>query len=166
MDGKNTVTIVVGKWSVRFCMEDGRSMTLTEVRHVPNLQKNLISIGMLDLKGCSFEANGGTLRVSKGNKEMLREGRLEGYTNWRGVSKLGKLLSDMGPVVLARRMDKGSNRCTEARKASAGDVQREAQRKETKSILEAVQRRDFISGGDLSSCAHKGGEMEPRQLAK
>ena len=28
---------------------------------------------MLDSKGCSFEANGGTLRVSKGNKEMLLE---------------------------------------------------------------------------------------------
>ncbi|GFZ11250.1 hypothetical protein Acr_22g0006480 [Actinidia rufa] len=58
------------------------------------------------------------------------------------------------------------------------DVHREAQRKETKSILrsctakdEAMPKRvsfalDLISGGVLSSCAHKGGEMEPRQLAK
>ena len=48
------------------------------------------------------------------------ERRLEGYTDWRGVSRQGELLSDMGPVVLARRVDKGSNRCTEVRKASAG----------------------------------------------
>ena len=33
---------------------------------------------------------------------------------------MGELLSDMGLVVLARRIDKGSNRCTKARKASAG----------------------------------------------
>ncbi|GFZ16178.1 hypothetical protein Acr_25g0005870 [Actinidia rufa] len=52
-------------------MTDGRSMTLTEVRHVYNLLKNLISIGMLDSKGCSFDASIGTLRVFKGNKEML-----------------------------------------------------------------------------------------------
>ncbi|GFS30259.1 hypothetical protein Acr_00g0011030 [Actinidia rufa] len=36
--------------------------------------------------------------------------RLEGYIG--GVSRQGELLSDMGPVVLARRMDKGRNRCT------------------------------------------------------
>ncbi|GFS42838.1 hypothetical protein Acr_00g0081980 [Actinidia rufa] len=46
--------------------------------------------------------------------------RLKGYIDWRGVSKQGELLSDMGPVVLARRMDKGNNRYTEARKVSVG----------------------------------------------
>ncbi|GFY84847.1 hypothetical protein Acr_03g0016210 [Actinidia rufa] len=58
------------------------------------------------------------------------------------------------------------------------DVHREAQRKETKSILRSCTAKgavtpkrvsfalDLISGGVLSSCAHKGGEMEPRQLAK
>ena len=53
-------------------------------------------------------------------RRCCRERRLEGYTDWRGVSRQGELLSDMGPVVLARRVDKGSNRCTEVRKASAG----------------------------------------------
>ncbi|GFY93698.1 hypothetical protein Acr_09g0001440 [Actinidia rufa] len=116
----NTASRVVGRGSVRFRMADGRFVTLTEVRHVPNLRKNLISIGMLDSKGCSFEASGGILRVSKGNKEMMWERRLEGYTDWRECPDRGELLFDMGPVVLARRVDKGSNRCTEVRKASAG----------------------------------------------
>ncbi|GFZ06477.1 hypothetical protein Acr_18g0006470 [Actinidia rufa] len=184
-DGKSdwvldSASRVVGKWSVRFRMVDGRPMTLTEVRHVPNLRKKLISIG-------------GTLRVSKENKEMLWKKKTRGlYTDWRGVSKQGELLSDMGPIVLVRRMDKGSNHCTEVRKAIAGvlggsvmvlggsgaDVHREAQRKETKSILRSCTTKgskmpkrvsfalDLISGGDLCSCAHKGGEMEPRQLVK
>ncbi|GFZ06276.1 hypothetical protein Acr_18g0004460 [Actinidia rufa] len=56
--------------------------------------------------------------IHEGN--AAREGRLKGYTNWRGVSRQEELLSDIGPVVLARRMDEESNRCTEARKASAG----------------------------------------------
>ncbi|GFY81184.1 hypothetical protein Acr_01g0009930 [Actinidia rufa] len=67
----NTASRVVGNGSVRFCIADGRSVTLTEVRHVPNLRKNLISIEMLDSKGCNFKANEGTLRVFKENKEML-----------------------------------------------------------------------------------------------
>ncbi|GFZ21899.1 hypothetical protein Acr_29g0010610 [Actinidia rufa] len=37
----------------------------------------------------------------------------------RGVSRQGELLSDMGPVVLARRVDQGSNRCTGVRKVIA-----------------------------------------------
>ncbi|GFZ19436.1 hypothetical protein Acr_28g0001410 [Actinidia rufa] len=122
---------------------------------------------------------------------------------------------EKSPVILARRMDKGSNRCTEVRKASTGvlggfimvpegsgavqerrkifwdiyrslsrvvqpvqDVQREIQRKETKSILRNCTAKgammlkrvsfalDLTSGSGLSSCAYKGGEMEPRQLAK
>ncbi|GFY94004.1 hypothetical protein Acr_09g0004500 [Actinidia rufa] len=58
------------------------------------------------------------------------------------------------------------------------DVHREAQRKETKSILRSCTAKgaatpkrvsfalNLISGGVLSSCAHKGGKIEPRQLAK
>ncbi|GFY84660.1 hypothetical protein Acr_03g0014340 [Actinidia rufa] len=38
----------------------------------------------------------------------------------RGVFRQGELLSDMGPVVLARRVDKESSHCTEVRKASTG----------------------------------------------
>ncbi|GFZ21904.1 hypothetical protein Acr_29g0010660 [Actinidia rufa] len=48
------------------------------------------------------------------------EERLEGYTNWRVVCRQGELLSDIGTMVLARRMDKGSNSCIKVRKASTG----------------------------------------------
>ncbi|GFY98604.1 hypothetical protein Acr_13g0000050 [Actinidia rufa] len=162
----NTSSRVVGRGSVRFCMADGRSVTLTEWRNSQSFQGK--------------------------TRRCCGERRLEGYTDWRGMSRQEELLSDMGPVVLARRVDKGSNRCTEVRKASAGvlggsvmvlggsgvDVHREAQRKETKSILRSCTAKgavmpkrvpfalDLISGGVLFSCAHKGGEMEPRQLAK
>ncbi|GFS35513.1 Zim17-type zinc finger protein [Actinidia rufa] len=68
----------------------------------------------------NFDASGGILRVSKGNKEILWGKKTRGLYRLEGSVQTGELLSDMGPMVLARRMDKGSNRCTEVRKASAG----------------------------------------------
>ncbi|GFY89759.1 hypothetical protein Acr_06g0016990 [Actinidia rufa] len=90
----NTASRVVGRGSVQFRMADGRFVTLTEWRNSQSFPRE--------------------------TRRCCRERRLEGYTDWRGMSRQGELLSDIGPVVLARRMDKGSNRCTEVRKASAG----------------------------------------------
>ncbi|GFZ02264.1 hypothetical protein Acr_15g0008720 [Actinidia rufa] len=83
---------------------------------------NNMSSRVVDSKGCNFDASGGTLRVSKENKEMLCGKKTGGLyrLDWRGMSRQEELLSDIGPMVLARRMDKGSNRCTEVRKASTG----------------------------------------------
>ncbi|GFY85954.1 hypothetical protein Acr_04g0006920 [Actinidia rufa] len=88
----NTASRVVGRGSVRFRMADGRSVTLTE----------------------EFS------EFPRETRRCCGERRLEGYTDWRGMSRHEEVLSDMGLVVLARRVDKGSNRCTEVRKASAG----------------------------------------------
>ena len=86
----NTTNKVVGKGTVRFRMADGRSVTLTEVRHVPKLRKNLISIGMLDSMGCSIAAKGGILRISKGNKEMLRGRKTRGLYRLEGSVQTGR----------------------------------------------------------------------------
>ena len=64
-------------------------MTLTEVRHVLNLRKNLISIGMLDSKGCSFDVSGGTLRVFKENKKMLWGKKTGGLYRLEGSVQTG-----------------------------------------------------------------------------
>ena len=45
--------------------------TLTEVRHIPSLKKNLISLGVLVAKEYSFTDFDEILRVFQGNKEML-----------------------------------------------------------------------------------------------
>ncbi|GFZ14238.1 hypothetical protein Acr_24g0004280 [Actinidia rufa] len=175
----NTASRVVGRGTVRFRMADWRSVTLTEVRHVPNLRKNLISIGMLDAKGCRFDASGGILRVSKGNKEMLWGKKTRGLYRLEGNVQTGGATVRHGSSGISKESGQGKQPLhREVRKASAGDIHREAQRKETKSILRSCTAKgavmpkrvsfalDLISGGDLSSCAHKGGEMEPRQLAK
>ncbi|GFS42290.1 hypothetical protein Acr_00g0079080 [Actinidia rufa] len=98
--------------TVRFRMADGRSMKVTGIRHV-SLRCKIRSDETLKLVEEYSE-------FPKETGNAAREGRLKGYTDWRGVSRQEELLSDIGPVVLARRMDEENNRCTEARKASAG----------------------------------------------
>ena len=67
----NTTNRFFSKGTVQFCMTDGRSLTLTEVRHVLSLQKKLIFIRILYSKGCSFPSNGGIMRVFKENNEIM-----------------------------------------------------------------------------------------------
>ncbi|GFZ20315.1 hypothetical protein Acr_28g0010200 [Actinidia rufa] len=206
----NTSSRVVGRGSVRFRMADGRSVTLTEVRHVPNLRKNLISIGMLDAKGCRFDASGGILRVSKENKEMLWGKKTRGLYRLEGNVQTGGATVRHGSSGISEKNGQGKqplHRGTQSKRRGTWrirsgtrvqgdalgyvrksgqtrvmqpvqDVHREAQRKKTKSILKSCTAKgaatpkrvsfalDLISGGVLSICAHKGGEMEPRQLAK
>ncbi|GKG00511.1 hypothetical protein Tco_0302201, partial [Tanacetum coccineum] len=46
--------------------------TLTDVRHVPDLKKNLISLGVLDSKGVKYMSENGVLCVSKGALVVMR----------------------------------------------------------------------------------------------
>jgi hypothetical protein len=53
-------------------MFDGIIRTLTDVRHVPELKKNLISLGVLDSGGHKFTGQGGVLKVSKGALVVMK----------------------------------------------------------------------------------------------
>ena len=75
---------------------------------------------MLDSKGCSFTTSGGVLRFSKENKKMMRGKKSKRLYRLEESIQIGEVLSDMGPMVLANRMDKESNNCTNIRGASAG----------------------------------------------
>ena len=56
-------------------MFDGVIRTLTYVRHVPELKKILISLGLLDSCGHKFTGLSGTLKVSKGALVVMKEQR-------------------------------------------------------------------------------------------
>ncbi|GFY92153.1 hypothetical protein Acr_08g0005490 [Actinidia rufa] len=112
----NTTSRVVGRESVRFHMADGRDAVLTLVEELSEF--------------------------SRKTRRCCGERRLEGYTDWRRVSKQGDLLSDVGPVVLARRMDKGSNRCTEVCKVSAVVLGGSGVVQERREMLWDIERRD------------------------
>ena len=63
---------VIGSGSVRIKTNEGKLRTLEDVRHVPLVTKNLISLSLLDNKGCSFKGEGGDLQVCKGSKVILK----------------------------------------------------------------------------------------------
>jgi hypothetical protein len=52
--GNNNPCKTIGVGSVKIKMFDGIIRTLTDVRHVPKLKKNLISLGVLDSGGHKF----------------------------------------------------------------------------------------------------------------
>ncbi|KAJ9541754.1 hypothetical protein OSB04_028260 [Centaurea solstitialis] len=63
---------VVGIGSVSIKMHDGVVTTLTDVRHVPEMKKNLISLGVLDKKGFKYSGGGGVIRVTKGALVVMK----------------------------------------------------------------------------------------------
>ena len=58
---------IVGIGSVQIRMHDGMIRTLTDVRHIPGMARNLISPSTLDVKGYKHPSPGRVLKVTKGS---------------------------------------------------------------------------------------------------
>jgi len=58
--------------SVKIKTRDGVIITLSNVRHVPDLKCNLISLDTLEFKGCKYLTEGGVLMVLKGSRILLK----------------------------------------------------------------------------------------------
>src|ERR1044072_9138891 len=65
---------------IKIALDDGGVRTLGEVRYVPELRKNLISLGTLQENGYSFKSDGDreTLKVSKGALTVMKARRTPG----------------------------------------------------------------------------------------
>ena len=70
--GNDSVCQIVGIGDVRMTMYDGQERTLSNVRHVPDLKKNLLSLGALEAQGCRFIGEGGGVTVIKGAITILK----------------------------------------------------------------------------------------------
>ena len=70
--GNNMTCYVVGNGSIKFKMWNGTIKILAEVRHIPDLKRNLVSLGMLDKKGYSYKSEVGVLRVMKGSLVVMK----------------------------------------------------------------------------------------------
>jgi len=53
-------------------MHDGSCRTLSVVKHIPELKRNLISLGEVDRNSYNFKGDGGVLRVSRGSLTCMR----------------------------------------------------------------------------------------------
>jgi hypothetical protein len=63
---------IFGIGSVQIKMHDGIIRTLTYVRHILDMSKNLISLSTLDGKGYKYSGGDGVLKVSKGSLIVMR----------------------------------------------------------------------------------------------
>ena len=59
-------------------MFDSVTRTLCDVRHVPDLRKNLISLGTLESNGFNYKSTNGVMKVSKGVLTMMKGQKLAG----------------------------------------------------------------------------------------
>jgi hypothetical protein len=70
--GENIPCEVIGIGSVKTKTHDGMRRMLTEVRHVPTMFRNLISLSTLDNKGYKYYTSGGVLKVSRGSLIVMK----------------------------------------------------------------------------------------------
>jgi len=87
--GNNHLCKVAGMGSVKIKFHDGKIRMLRGVRHIPDLSKNLISLGSLEEKGCKFQSDGGVLCVSKGALTIMRGKRVESLYFLQGSTVIG-----------------------------------------------------------------------------
>ena len=87
--GNNIVCKVFGIGSIWIKMHHDIIRTLTDVRHVLELKKNLISLGTLDSKGCTYKARGGVLRISKGVVVVMKWKKINGLYTLHGNTVTG-----------------------------------------------------------------------------
>ncbi|KAK2997449.1 hypothetical protein RJ639_025454 [Escallonia herrerae] len=78
----------MGIGTIKIKMFDGIVRTLGDVRYIPDLKKNLISLGTLDSIDCSISIKGGVMKVSKGAMVIMKG------------QKTGNLYKLMGKTVI------------------------------------------------------------------
>jgi hypothetical protein len=64
--GNDTTSTIIRMRTIKIKMSDGVVRTLEDVRHIPNMKKNLISLGTLDSKSYNYKSENGIMKVSKG----------------------------------------------------------------------------------------------------
>lgn len=64
--------LVKGVGDIKLKLHDGSVKILPEVRYIPSLKRNLISLGMLEARGYGFKSENGELSVTKGENVILK----------------------------------------------------------------------------------------------
>ena len=70
--GNNVKCNVAAVSTIKIKTHDGVIRTLSNVRHAPDLKRNLISLGTLESKGCKYSIEGRVLKVSKDSRTVLK----------------------------------------------------------------------------------------------
>ncbi|KAH1064501.1 hypothetical protein J1N35_029488 [Gossypium stocksii] len=89
--GNNSSSKVIGIGTVKIRIQDGTIRTLSDVRYVPDLRKNLISSSILDLKGCKINIKSSDIKVSRGSLVLLKGKRIGSLYNLEGSTVTGEI---------------------------------------------------------------------------
>ena len=73
--GNNASCKIAGVRTIKVKMFDKVARTLSDVRHVPELKRNLILLSTLDSKGYRYTAESGVLKISKGSFVVMKRQR-------------------------------------------------------------------------------------------
>ena len=87
--GNDAQCKVVGEGTIKIKTHDGIVKTLTGVRYVPELKRNLISLATLESHGCRYSVEGGVLKVSKGAIVLLKAIRCDSLYVLQGSTVTG-----------------------------------------------------------------------------
>ena len=93
----NSITKVQGIGSVRFRNPDGTTFVLHEVRYMPGIARNLISLVTLERKGCEFKGSDGMLKIVMGCSVIVRGERRRNDTLYILQVRQRTLLRDWLP---------------------------------------------------------------------
>lgn len=74
--GNNAACKVAGVGTIKIKMFDGIVRTLGNVRYIPDLKKNLISLGTLDSSGCTTSVREGIMKICKGSMIIMKGQRM------------------------------------------------------------------------------------------
>ncbi|KAK2965970.1 hypothetical protein RJ640_018325 [Escallonia rubra] len=87
--GNDAVCEVMGIGTIKIKMFDGIVRTLGDVRYIPDLKKNLISLGTLDSIDCSISIKGGVMKVSKGAMVIMKGQKTKNLYKLMGKTVIG-----------------------------------------------------------------------------
>jgi hypothetical protein len=73
-------------------MFNGIVRMLTDVRHVPKLKNNLISLGVLDFGGYKYTGQGGALKVSKGSLVVMKDTKIGNLYKLEGSTEISEAM--------------------------------------------------------------------------
>ena len=85
----------VGVGSIRIKMFDGIVRESTDVRYVPDLKSNLISLGLLNSCGYKYTGQGGALTVSKGNLVVMKATKVDNLYKMEGSTEVASEVTDV-----------------------------------------------------------------------
>ena len=89
MMGNNTVCKVIGIGKIHLKLHDGSIKEIRQVRHIPELKRNLISLGMMDQMGCSIKLESRVLKILNKSTLVMKGTRKNGVYVSDGESVTG-----------------------------------------------------------------------------